>query len=239
MGTVIPRSMTEHNLLLKDSRLHMISQREGENEYSIAPSLSTENTMAFLYGYAEMKATIPFDYCVWASFWTKTHDNYRAASYMTEVDIFEGMGKLNNYSSSVHKWVGSESCGDPGPWDDRTYTIKKEDVAKDHTYGFLWTPEEMSFYCDGNKFYTRSTLPENDRGEGEFAGTEGYHDPMFLILTNHLFLRDITWWIPDPVSRHAANPNTVFPKTMKIDYVRLYQKPGEGEVLIPKTNRFP
>ena len=186
-----------------------------------------------------MRAIVPYELGNWACMWTKSHPNYQLSSWMMEIDIFEVMGKLNNFSSSIHKWCTDGNASIPGDWSDRTYTFKKADIPGYHTYGFEWTPEEISFYCDGNKFYTFEIREENDYGEDELSGLEGFHDPAYLILTNHLFIKDVTWWIPDPVSINAVNDRMPFPKTMQIDYVRLYQKPGVGEVLTPQANRFP
>lgn len=245
MGQAIPNSMTERNVIVKDSCVHLISQREGDNDYSIASTFSTLKTMAYQYGYVEMRAKVPYELGVWAAFWAKSSPNYQTARYCLEVDIMEQMGKRDHYCSSVHKWGSNHSSAsipfaneDEG-WKDRSYYFTEEEANEFHTYGYDWTPERVAFYCDGNCFFHYDIKEENDYGEGELAGQDGFHDPIYLIFNNHLFWEGKIWWVPSPKSVNAVNPRTPMPKTMIVDYVRLYQKPGLGELIKPGSNRFP
>ena len=73
----------------------------------IAPyRVTTQHTMQFKYGYVEMRAKIPMERGLAASFWAKGDTAYQTASGMVEVDIFETFASNDTIHPNLHIWDG-------------------------------------------------------------------------------------------------------------------------------------
>ena len=55
-------------------------------------------------------------------------------------------------------------------------------------------------------------------------GMKGFHDPVYIIFNNYIFTKNSSWKLP------PVNDETDWPITYTIDWVRLYQKDGEGQI---------
>lgn len=79
-----------------------------------------------------------------------------------------------------------------------------------HTYGFLWTPESMRFFVDGQEYFLRENY-----GEGAEIGTlpNFVNKPMYLLATWEM----ASYWPGDP------DNTTVWPAEVELDYVRIYK----------------
>ena len=103
-----------------------------------------------------------------------------------------------------------------------------------HTYGMLWTPNEISLFVDG-ECYMSYNLNENFSNDASAAvGMADFQNPLCIILNNHLFTPAYTGaaggaWAVDYTVNDAFS-SAVF----DIDYVRLYQKPNESEIYFAK-----
>ena len=226
----IKNGTDDHNVTVTDGKLLMRSWREDDPEvpYSTNTSVTTDGTMSFRYGYLEIYANVPFMQGAWPSFWTQSKDIHRSVDYMTEVDIFEIFGKNNGVSAQLHKWnftTGQHCQLDYGRKD---YYYDSETVAslnkEYHRYGFGWTPTEMYFTVDGEIFFSHD-ITENGNF-GDFGSMQGFQDPLFVIFNNFLFT-DGSDWKP---SGALVRDDTEFPIEYSIEWIRLYQKPGEGDI---------
>lgn len=222
------------------------NEREG-TEYRVPCSVVTQTTMNYVYGYAEIRARIPFSRGCWASFWAQTTDQLKGTrnkDYMVEVDIFELASTLQ-LTSNLHKWYSAEFdynskynnginpgvavSKTTGPLSGADWTYKMEDreglTYEYHTYGFEWTPTEMSMFIDGEKYHTFDITKSFD----DNPDMSGFHDPLHIIFNNHVFI--------DGISNASASielsPESL-PACYYIDYFRLYQKPNVGELYLAK-----
>jgi len=214
----------------------MGSGRVNENTFFKSGDLNTMNTMNFKYGYLEMRAKVPYGAPGHASFWMKSAkiDN---PDCMGEIDIFEHFcSKANDYiQTGIHKWYDNgdhllnSAVGG--------YNIGGEAYAEDwHNYGMLWTPEKIEFSVDGKVYHTISIAGNQkfnvyDNGKWTANTTtsdsDAFHDYYYIILCNHIMTADNTGG-----TVNIADANTQFPINYEVDYVRLYQKPGEGGIKI-------
>jgi beta-glucanase (GH16 family) len=165
-----------------------------------------------------------------------------AAKYGVEVDIFEIFGSKSVVTPGAHKWYR------PNNFDyDATYgtntdqhsmlaTQKVYDWTQNHSnitnlpneyhlYGFEWNEKEMSFYVDGEKYYSLDIVNSFDL----YNDMTRFHDPIFLMFNNHVFADDIGWY-ENLVEDHSQMPFCYY-----IDYIRLYQKPNTGELHLDNT----
>ena len=226
----IKNGTEERNVTVTDGKLLMRSWREDDPDvpYSTNTSVTTDGTMSFRYGYLEIYANVPFMRGAWPSFWTQSKDIHRTVDYMTEVDIFEIFGVKNGVSAQLHKWnftTGQHCQLDYGRKD---YHFDKETVPtlndEYHRYGFGWTPTQMYFTVDGETFFAHDIT---DAGNfGDFGSMQGFQDPLFVIFNNFLFTDGSSW---KPAGALVTD-DTEFPIEYSIEWIRLYQKPGEGDI---------
>ncbi len=226
----IKNGTDERNVCVTDGKLLMRSWREDDPDvpYSTNTSVTTDGTMSFRYGYLEIYANVPFMQGAWPSYWTQSKDIHRSVDYMTEVDIFEIFGVKNGVSAQLHKWnftTGQHCQLDYGRKD---YYFDQETVPtlndEYHRYGFGWTPTEMYFTVDGEIFFSHD-ITENGNF-GDFGSMQGFQDPLFVIFNNFLFTDGSSWKPAGALVRD----DTEFPIEYSIEWIRLYQKPGEGDI---------
>jgi len=226
----IKNGTEERNVTVTDGKLLMRSWREDDPDvpYSTNTSVTTDGTMSYRYGYLEIYANVPYMAGAWPSFWTQSKDIHRSVDYMTEVDIFEIFGTRNGVSAQLHKWnftTGQHCQLDYGRKD---YYFDKDTLPtlneEYHRYGFGWTPTEMYFTVDGEIFFSHDIT---DNGNfGDFGTMQGFQDPLFVIFNNFLFTDGSSWKPAGALVRD----DTEFPIEYSIEWIRLYQKPGEGDI---------
>ncbi len=229
-------------------QLYAINYYNIENSqyrYVVPWAVSTNQTMNYVYGYAEIRAKVPYLKGVWPSWWGNSNAGTGKCSviseYFTEVDIFEIFGSDDQVAPNLHKWYKDldyaatynleDNVQHTSAGTDNNYNFKKyQDIAnlsnEYHTYGFYWTPKEMSMYVDGTKYQSYDITKSWD----EYDNMKGFNDPMMLMFNCHVM---------DESSSFAANSITenvdVLPAEYFIDYFRIYQKPGEGKVYTNTT----
>ena len=208
-------------------------------KYSVNYSVTTFKTMSFVYGYVEMRARVPFKHGAWPSFWMVTTDalgSTKGREYETEVDIFEVFSNTVTAVPNIHKWykngenkgLHNQFNGFEGKQSAR-YVFKDNKTACDwHVYGFEWTAQRMTMFVDGEAYMTYD-LSYNFDHKSDMGG---FHQPMYLILNNHLFTENL-YWVPS--ADQIVKPEDL-PSVYEIDYIRLYQQPGIGSLTVKEQN---
>lgn len=218
----------ERAVFIKDGNITLRADRIDENTYSTNSSLTTSSTMVFKYGYVEMRAKVPFGDAVFPSFWMKA-SNYESSDplRMGEIDIFEVFADHKELKPQLHKWYNDGSSEHYQLADNKrgSYSFENETLAEEwHTYGMLWTQEAINFMVDGEIYSTIDISGISDFGK-RGDGMECFHDYYYLIMNNYLMTEK------GVQLGTLANKDTVFPIDYMIDYVRIYQKDGEGDLV--------
>ena len=229
-GTV--RSVGNGRLLMTAYKNSDTTKYNGKT-YLTTNSITTENRMSFKYGYLEVRAKVPYKAGCWPSLWlrspnAKQTDLTGKDGYNMEVDIIEPFGYTDKNGITIHETNKSDE-NDHCQAAVGNYKFKNaENLANEyHTYGFLWTADEMKFYIDGECFatHTMAALKEM-RYKGDFDDTVNILFDNQLITTN------------SPVANEEKT-NTIennegsLPAEYSVEYVRLYQK--QGDVLVLET----
>ncbi len=168
--------------------------------------LNTSKSFTFTYGHAEARIKVSGTQGLWPAFWL-LGANFPVAGWpgCGEIDIMEHVGKVaNSVYSTIHApaYNGGNGIGSP-------YTISGDFAADFHTYAVDWNFSHMTFYVDGNAFFTLNKADvETTRGPWV------YDDHPFFIILNNAVGGD---W------PGAPDGTSVFPNNMSIDYVRVYQ----------------
>ncbi len=198
------------------------SEKEGCN-WSLSQGFNTLETMAFRYGYAEMRAKVPFRHGAWPSFWCTSTPCLRKAKWGCEIDIFEVFSSDRQLSSALHKWGERTHCSVGGG---RYVFENYEDLNNEyHLYAMEWDPAEIKFYVDDELYGTVPISGEEANFSPEVIdGMEGFHDPVRLIINNEIF-SEKSVFSPEG-ARLTEEDGKDMPIDYWIDYIRLYQNPA-------------
>jgi hypothetical protein len=145
--------------------------------------IESQNSFSQEYGYFEIRAQLPTDTGVWPAFSMMPEND----SWPPELDVFEAYGTSDLYQT-VHTGVtGADTT-------QTTWSDQPGMLSGFHTYGVLWTPDQITFYFDGTEVGQQPTPADLDQ-------------PMFLQI-------DLAMQVLAGVSSD--------PKSMQVDYVRAY-----------------
>lgn len=166
--------------------------------------LLTKGKYEFTYGRVEARLKLPYGQGIWPAFWMLGNDIDQVGwPECGEIDIMENIGKEPDIvHGTVHGPGYSGAGGRGGP-----FVLREGAFADDfHVYAVEWEPEEIRWYVDGQQYY--SITPNDVNGKWVFD------HPFFLLLNVAVGGR----WPGYP------DASTVFPQTLQVDYVRVYQK---------------
>ncbi len=168
--------------------------------------LKTQGKFAQVYGRFETRIKIPYGQGIWPAFWMLGNDIDKV-DWPTcgEIDVMENIGRE---PSIVHGTIhGPGYSGGDGLGAPFSFSDGRRFADDFHIYAVEWEPNVIRTYVDEQLTSTRTPadLP---------AGARWVYDhPFFLILNVAV---GGSW----PESPDAT---TVFPQTMQVDYVRVYQ----------------
>jgi beta-glucanase (GH16 family) len=144
---------------------------------------------------------------MWSAFWLLGSDIQRVSwPACGEIDIMENLGRE---PAIVHGTLhGPGYSGAEGPTAAQTLPAGRAYADDFHIFAIEWTAAAIAFEVDGEVYVTRTpaSLP---------AGKAWVFDKPFFLLIN--LAVGGTW-------PGAPDATTVFPATMRVDYVRVYQR---------------
>lgn len=217
----------ERAVRVDDGCIALLSDREGDGMFSANLSLSTAETMVFKYGYLEMCAKLPLHKPAFPSFWMQSSRHKATApEVMGEIDILEYFSSPEPYiQTGIHKWYLNEPrdhflCPHVGRAHFESVLIGESW----HRFALWWTPQALKFLVDGQIYLTIDITEAANFGERDGSNMNCFHDYYYLIFNNYLMSPLFSGSRPEI----EASDGDKFPIEYKIDYVRLYQKPGEG-----------
>ena len=182
-------------------------KRGKDSEYAeyTSASLTTLNKASWTYGRIEVRAKLPTGRGAWPAIWMLGTDKQQVGwPACGEIDIMENVGfdpevihgniHTKSYNHVQHTNKGSK------------ITIAKpyEDF---HVYAVEWRPDRLDFFVDKSKYFTFT-----NEGKGNAAWP--YDKPQHLILNIAI---GGNW------GGQKGIDDSMFPKRMYIDYVRVYQ----------------
>ena len=208
---------------VKDGHFHIDAAVNG-NDY-IGGMLMTYNSMIYRYGYLEMSAVLPHGSDFWVALWAcgdvteAINGNY---NMYPEIDVIECFGNSAWYAANCHSWptVHGEIAGLKHTSLDDTYGNEKKYQCPDnllltqsfHTYGMMWTPDSMTFVCDGDDYFTY-----NFQDGTEDKNT--LNQEMYLIISMALGFENNSTSINDATPDDWAYTNKYI-----VDWINIYQK---------------
>lgn len=197
------------NAEIVDGKLIITARKVDDN---MQPGSYTSSRMVtmdkqeFQYGRMEINAKLPSGTGIWPAIWM-LGSNFNTTGWPAcgEIDIMEYVGYTpNTVYATVHTSSGS---GGAGSGNSMSVPTCEEDF---HTYGLIWTEENLTFYVDTPENVLHTYAPEvktNDNWP--------FDQPAFFLLNVAV---GGTWGGAQGID------NSIFPQSMEVDYVRVYQK---------------
>jgi len=202
------------NAVVQGGDLVITATNQGASQYSCSygtckytsARLLTEGLFSQQYGRFEARAQMPKGKGLWPAIWALGSNistvNWPACG---EIDFLETIGTdISTNHGSLHMPAGYGPSG--------TYKLPNGASFADafHTFAIEWEPGTIRFYVDDQLYETQnqSSVPAGDTWE--------FEQPFFLLINVAVGGQ----WPGSP------DTTTVFPQTLKVDYVRIYQKNG-------------
>ena len=199
-----------------DGNGHLVIQPRNVNGTWISGRMNTEGKQNFQYGILEARIQLPdtTNQGLWPAFWS-LGSNISTAGWPTcgEADIME------NWSPQVHNGAGPSGNNSTihtaktgGSGIGARYTFPSGQAANTafHTYGVVWTQNEMQFFVDNasSPFFTvtPSNLPSGD--------TWPFNQNIFTLLN-----------VAVGGTLGGSTSGLTNPQPMIVDYVRYYTHP--------------
>jgi beta-glucanase (GH16 family) len=182
------------------------SGSDGVSRNYTSARLKTQSKFSQTYGRFEARIKIPRGQGIWPAFWMLGADINRVQwPACGEIDIMENIGKE---PALVHGTIHGPGYNGSNGIGSSFVLPGGERFADDfHIYAVEWEPNTIRFYVDDHLYGTRTPadLPKE---------TKWVYDHPFFILLNVAVGGD---WPGNPDS------TSVFPQTMLVDYVRVYE----------------
>jgi beta-glucanase (GH16 family) len=176
----------------------------GPCEYTSA-RLLTKDRFEVAYGRVEARIKVPEGAGLWPAFWMLGTDIDEVDWPQTgEIDIMEYVGRVpNEIFGTLHGpgYSGGQSYG-------QSYNLGEPVANEFHTYAVEWQPDQITWFIDGMPYFTAT--PNDPFMQGK---QWVFNHPFFILLN-----MAVGGNFGGPVG-----PDTTFPQSMLVDYVRLYQ----------------
>jgi beta-glucanase (GH16 family) len=194
------------NVEVSDSMLVITAREENYqgSDYTSARMITYGSGHFWQYGRVEARIQLPEGQGIWPAFWMLGKNIFEGTSWPAtgEIDILEmiGGGENDHILHGTAHWDedGHTYIGD-------SYTLDEKLSQAFHTFAIEWDEEQIKWFVDGEQYFSLDIQP---------AAKSEFHAPFFILL-NIAVGGD---WPGSP------DNTTEFPQTMKVDYVRVYQK---------------
>ena len=196
-----------NNAIVHDGILRITALKTNiENRSYTSARLLTKNKGDWTYGRIEIKAKLPAGRGLWPAIWMlPTNWKYGDWPKSGEIDIMENVGfNPDSVFFSIHTEAFNHVIGTQ-----KTKGIKIiNPYTSFHVYGIEWNQQKIDFLLDGKIVFTYS-----NSGNGY---KEWPFDKRFYLILNLAVGGD---W-----GGKKGIDDTIFPSSMLVDYVRVYQK---------------
>ena len=195
------------NVDVFDGHLWIVAHREnfGGMQYTSA-RIRTRNKGDWRYGRIEMRAKLPRGRGIWPAFWMMPTDEvFGGWPQSGEIDIMELVGhEPNRVHGTIHFATPSLQHQFQGSF----YTLPQGTFNDNfHLFWIEWQQNEIKWYVDSTLYFTR--VPAH-LGGANWPFNERFHIILNVAVGGN--------WPGSPDS------TTVFPQSMVVDYVRVYQR---------------
>lgn len=193
----------EENLTFDDGKLIITAKDESFGGYNYTSAkFHSRDKRTFTYGKFEARIKLPEGQGIWPAFWLLFNDpTYGGWPHSGEIDIMELVGNDPDVVHGTIHYGGSTKGG--------SFDLPFENFSDDfHTFTVEWDSIRILWFVDGIQY----------AGVTKFGIDQGFNWPFdhpFYLIFNVAVGGN---WPGYP------DASTVFPQTMEVDWVRVYQK---------------
>ncbi len=198
---------TRENTEVREGKLIITAREEEKGGYDYTSSrIQSAGKREFRFGRIDIRAKMPIGKGMWPALWMLGASRYDIGwPKCGEIDILELAGNQPSLAQGTVHYQGRK-------WrklNKAYYELEEGTFADDfHIYSLDWEKDRMAWLVDDLKYYeiTRDSV-DSDRYP--------FNDPFYFIIN-----------LAVGGSWRAGNPDstTVFPQTLEVDYIRVYQK---------------
>lgn len=196
---------TNQNYSISNGILEIKAKKENFNAQQYTSTrIKTQGTKSWKYGRIDVRAATPYGKGLWPAIWM-LGDNISSVGWPAcgEIDIMELIGGTGTNDRTTHGTVhwsenGHASFGG-------SYSLTAGKLADNfHVYSIIWNSNSIKWLIDDIQ-YNQVNITSAEMSE--------FHENFFLILNVAV---GGSW---------PGNPDesTIFPQTMYVDYVRVFQ----------------
>jgi beta-glucanase (GH16 family) len=188
------------NAIVENGELQIIAKEQtlGVYDYTSARMI-TRYLHSWMYGKVEARIKLPMGQGIWPAFWM-LGDNIGQVGWPQcgEIDVMEHVNNENMTHGTMHwNYNGHQYYGGSTSHDPTEY----------HVYSIEWDENNIKWFVDGVQYH-------NGNIANNVNNTDEFHHPFFILLNVAVGGN----WPGYP------DETTVFPATMYVDYVRVYQQ---------------
>lgn len=197
----IENARVENGLLM----LTALREEMAGRNYTSA-RLITKGKGDWLYGRVEVRALLPTGRGIWPAIWMLPTDwEYGGWPDSGEIDIMENVGfDPDTIVASAHTKTYNHVAGTQ-----KNAKIFIPDCSDTfHVYALEWEPQQYRVYVDDKHYFT---FKNEGTGPGEWPFDKRFHLLLNVAVGGN-------WG-----GQQGIN-DTIFPQSMQVDYVRVYQK---------------
>ena len=210
------------NARVEDGKLIITAIKEsyGGNDYTSA-RLATREKGDWLYGRVEVRAILPEGRGTWAAIWMLPTDwEYGGWPASGEIDIMEHVGyDMGTVYGTIHTeayngMIGTQKGGD---------ILLPDAHQVYHVYAIEWDEDSIHFIADDERYFS---FPNYNTGYERWPFDKRFHLLLNIAIGGN-------WGGIEGID------DSIFPQTMEIDYVRVYQKFQQHKIVGPsQVNAF-
>ena len=195
---------------VEDGKLYIIAAKTGQNEMGgyTSTRLNSKGKQEFKYGRIEFRAKMPDSQGkgTWPALWMLgSNIDEKSWPECGEIDVMEYVGfQPDTTHANVHTQYQH------GSTDFHAIIPLASAEEEFHNYGLIWNKDSLKFYIDTPDNVTNIYAPEV-----KTADNWPFDQPFFLIMN---FAVGGAW------GGQKGVDETIFPQSMIVDYVRVYQK---------------
>lgn len=198
--------------------------------------LVTRGRAAWRYGRIEVRAELPRGQGVWPAIWMLPEDPaYGGWAASGEIDIMEAVN-LGTPCEECESGIEDQVLGTlhyGGEWPNNAYSgshvTLDDQVTGFHTYAIEWSEAGITWFVDGEAFACQTPEDWYSAGADMDARPSAPFDQPFHLIMNVA----IGGGLPERENLGGVSYEG-FPKTMQVDFVRVYEWTGEGAMPAPE-----
>lgn len=221
---------------VKDGQMRIAARRMDYNGKKFTSGrITTAGKVEFTHGKIEIRSWMPETKDgLWPAMWALGADFGEVGwPRCGEIDFVE-MGNSNGikngtqdrYFNGACHWGFYKNGGYPNYANAVTAPYSMQDDF--HLYTIVWDAEHIAMYYDLDKDPDREPYYQMNLTdmEGDWAVGKYFHKPVFLIFNVAVGGNFVGIWNPDEIT---ALPNVGDARRMRVDWIKIYQKNGEGD----------